>query len=45
MRDGDDLVDALALSCYEPTTPLEHPPSKVVFGKTNGNKKTNYLGY
>jgi hypothetical protein len=37
-RTGDDLVDALALACYEPATPLSKCSGSVIFGKGRGRK-------
>ena len=42
MRDGDDIVDALALACYEPSTPLLAERVTMHFGGPKGsNMKFN----
>lgn len=47
MRDGDDRVDALALACYEPSTPLITEKVTMHFGnrKIIFNKKVDKYGF
>jgi hypothetical protein len=50
MRDGDDIVDALALACYEPSIPLLLEKVTMHFGGTKGgnfinNKKVDKYGF